>query len=58
LYGAEFVAGEPPARVACRVAGAVGEGIVIVLPAAEGDAARDVVVTLPAETTARICRYD
>lgn len=56
LYGAEFVAGEPPARVACRIGGAVGEGIVIVVPAAEGDAARDVVVTLPAESTARICR--
>uniref|UniRef100_A0ACD5WA87 Uncharacterized protein n=1 Tax=Avena sativa TaxID=4498 RepID=A0ACD5WA87_AVESA len=56
LYGAEFVAGVPPARMACRVGGAIGEGIVIVVPAAEGDAARDVVVTLPAEATARICR--
>ncbi|KAM3278018.1 hypothetical protein ACQJBY_045725 [Aegilops geniculata] len=56
MYGAEFVAGVPPARVACRVGGAAGEGMVIVLPAAEGDAARDVVVTLPAEATARICR--
>uniref|UniRef100_J3LSR6 Uncharacterized protein n=1 Tax=Oryza brachyantha TaxID=4533 RepID=J3LSR6_ORYBR len=32
-----------------------GEGLVVVLPSAEGEAARDVVVTLPAEATARIC---
>ncbi|KAL6636912.1 hypothetical protein ACP70R_024484 [Stipagrostis hirtigluma subsp. patula] len=55
MYGAEFEAGAPPARVACRVGGAAGEGLVIVLPAAEGGEARDVVVTLPAEATARVC---
>jgi len=38
------------------VGGAAGEGLVIVLPAAEGGEARDVVVTLPAEVTARVCR--
>ncbi|XP_062212386.1 protein ECERIFERUM 26-like [Phragmites australis] len=56
MYGAEFEAGAPPVRVSCRVGGAAGEGLVIVLPAAEGGEARDVVVTLPAEATARICR--
>uniref|UniRef100_A0A0A9DHY5 Uncharacterized protein n=1 Tax=Arundo donax TaxID=35708 RepID=A0A0A9DHY5_ARUDO len=56
MYGAEFEAGAPPARVACRVGGAVGEGLVVVLPAAEGGEARDVVVTLPAEAMARVCR--
>ncbi|KAF0914650.1 hypothetical protein E2562_031115 [Oryza meyeriana var. granulata] len=56
LYGAEFVAGVAPVRAACRVGEAAGEGLVIVLPSAEGEAARDVVVTLPAEVTARICR--
>ncbi|TVU45076.1 hypothetical protein EJB05_04547, partial [Eragrostis curvula] len=56
MYGAEFEVGAPPARVACRVGGAAGEGLVIVLPAAEGGEARDVVVTLPAEATARVCR--
>jgi len=56
MYGAEFEAGAPPARVSCRVGGAAGEGLVIVLPAAEGGEARDVVVTLPAEATARVCR--
>ncbi|EER90887.1 protein ECERIFERUM 26-like [Sorghum bicolor] len=56
MYGAEFEAGVPPARVSCRVGGAAGEGLVLVLPAAEGGEARDVVVTLPAEATARICR--
>ena len=55
MYGAEFEAGAPPARVSCRVGGATGEGLVIVLPAAEGGEARDVVVTLPAEATARVC---
>ncbi|KAG2545933.1 protein ECERIFERUM 26-like [Panicum virgatum] len=55
MYGAEFEAGAPPARVSCRVGGAAGEGLVIVLPAAEGGEARDVVVTLPAEATARVC---
>jgi heat shock transcription factor len=29
---------------------------VLVLPAAEGGEARDVVVTLPAEVTVRVCR--
>jgi heat shock transcription factor len=56
MYGAEFEAGVPPARVSCRVGGAAGEGLVLVLPAAEGGEARDVVVTLPAEATARLCR--
>lgn len=56
MYGAEFVAGEPPARVACRVGGTEGEGVVIVMPAAEGGEARDVVVTLPADAAARVCR--
>ncbi|KAJ1293637.1 hypothetical protein BS78_01G084000 [Paspalum vaginatum] len=56
MYGAEFEAGVPPARVSCRVGGAAGEGLVLVLPAAEGGEARDVVVTLPAEATARVCR--
>jgi hypothetical protein len=56
VYGAEFVLGVPPARVACRVGGAAGEGLLIVMPAAEGGEARDVVVTLPAEATARLCR--
>ncbi|CAL4935892.1 unnamed protein product [Urochloa decumbens] len=56
MYVAEFAAGAPPARVSCRVGGAAGEGLVIVLPAAEGGEARDVVVTLPAEATARVCR--
>ena len=55
-YGAEFVAGVPPAHVSCRVGGAAGEGLVLVLPAAEGGKARDVVVMLPTEATARICR--
>ncbi|XP_040378125.1 protein ECERIFERUM 26-like [Oryza brachyantha] len=55
LYGAEFVAGAPPVRAACRVGEVAGEGLVVVLPSAEGEAARDVVVTLPAEATARIC---
>ena len=35
---------------------AAGEGLVLVLPAVEGGKARDVVVMLPAEVTARICR--
>ena len=35
---------------------AAGEGLVLVLPAVEGGKARDVVVMLPAEATARICR--
>uniref|UniRef100_A0A0D3FNZ3 Uncharacterized protein n=1 Tax=Oryza barthii TaxID=65489 RepID=A0A0D3FNZ3_9ORYZ len=56
LYGAEFAAGAAPARAACRVGGASGEGLVIVLPSAEGESARDVAVTLPAAVTARICR--
>lgn len=56
MYGAEFELGKPPARVACRVGGADGEGLVMVMPAAEGGEARDVVVTLPAEVTARVCR--
>ncbi|CAN6303578.1 unnamed protein product [Urochloa humidicola] len=56
MYGAEFAAGAPPARVSCRVGGAAGEGVVIILPAAEGGEARDVVVTLPVEETARVCR--
>ncbi|CAN6309376.1 unnamed protein product [Urochloa humidicola] len=56
MYGAEFAAGAPPARVSCRVGEANGEGVVIVLPAAEGGEARDVVVTLPADATARVCR--
>ncbi|KAL6894065.1 hypothetical protein ACP4OV_008163 [Aristida adscensionis] len=55
VYGAEFEAGAPPARVSCRVGGAAGEGLVIVLPAADGGEARDVVVTLPAAATARVC---
>lgn len=55
MYGAEFEAGTAPARVSCRVGGAAGEGLVVVLPAAEGGDARDVVVTLPAEVTARVC---
>ncbi|CAN6322635.1 unnamed protein product [Urochloa humidicola] len=58
MYGAEFAAGQPPARVSCRVGGAAGEGLVVVLPAAEGGEARDVVVTLPAEAAAMICRDD
>ncbi|KAK3149371.1 hypothetical protein QOZ80_3AG0216510 [Eleusine coracana subsp. coracana] len=56
LYGAEFELGTRPARVACRVGGAHGEGLVIVMPAAEDGEARDVVVTLPVETTVRVCR--
>ncbi|GJN23348.1 hypothetical protein PR202_gb10990 [Eleusine coracana subsp. coracana] len=56
LYGAEFELGAPPARVASRVGGAHGEGLVVVLSAAEGGEARDVLVTLPVETTARVCR--
>lgn len=56
MYGAEFEAGASPARVSCRVGGATGEGLVLVLPAPEGREARDVVVTLPAEATARVCR--
>ncbi|CAL4919016.1 unnamed protein product [Urochloa decumbens] len=55
MYGAEFAAGAPPARVSCRVGGAAGEGLVVVLPAADGGDARDVVVTLPAEATGRVC---
>lgn len=56
MYGVEFQAGTPPARVSCRVGGAAGDGLVLVLPAAEGGEARDVVVTLPAEVTVRVCR--
>uniref|UniRef100_A0A0E0KIX7 Transferase family protein n=1 Tax=Oryza punctata TaxID=4537 RepID=A0A0E0KIX7_ORYPU len=56
LYGAEFVAGAAPARAACRVGEATGEGLVIVLPSADGEDARDVAVTLPAAVTARIRR--
>ncbi|KAL5218172.1 hypothetical protein ABZP36_018856 [Zizania latifolia] len=58
LHGAKFQAGVAPVRAACLVGGASGEGLVIVLPSAEGEAARDVVVTLPAEVTAMICRDD
>uniref|UniRef100_A0A0D9VYW1 Uncharacterized protein n=1 Tax=Leersia perrieri TaxID=77586 RepID=A0A0D9VYW1_9ORYZ len=56
LYGGEFLAGVSPARAACRVGEAPGEGVVLVLPSPDGEAARDVAVTLPAEVTARICR--
>uniref|UniRef100_J3LC35 Uncharacterized protein n=1 Tax=Oryza brachyantha TaxID=4533 RepID=J3LC35_ORYBR len=55
LYGAKFVAGAPPVRAACRNREVTGEGLVVVLPSAEGEAARDMVVTLPAEAMIRIC---
>ncbi|KAG8062559.1 hypothetical protein GUJ93_ZPchr0003g16454 [Zizania palustris] len=58
LHGAEFQAGVAPVRAACLVGGATGQGLLIVLPSAEGEAARDVVLTLPAEVTAMICRDD
>ena len=40
----------------CRVGRAASEGLVLVLPAAEGGKAQDVVVMLPTEAMARICR--
>ncbi|XP_008811612.1 protein ECERIFERUM 26-like [Phoenix dactylifera] len=60
-YGAAFEKegeGGRPAHVSCRVGGADGEGVVVVLPAAEEGAARTVVVTLPEEVAKTICRDD
>ncbi|EHA8590810.1 protein ECERIFERUM 26-like [Cocos nucifera] len=59
-YGAAFEEGEGgrPAHVSCRVGGAEGEGLVVVLPAAEEGAARTVMVTLPEEVAKAICRDD
>lgn len=48
------VPGRRECRALCCVGGAAGEELLIVIPAAEGDEARDVVITLPTEA-AKVC---
>lgn len=59
-FEAAFEEGEGgrPAHVSCRVGGVEGEGLVVVLPAAEDGAARTVMVTLPEEVAKAISRDD
>ncbi|WOL03135.1 hypothetical protein Cni_G11855 [Canna indica] len=55
-YGAAFEVDERPAHVTCKVDGVEGAaGLVLVMPAAEEGAARQVAVTLPEEVAARVC---
>ncbi|KAG6513006.1 protein ECERIFERUM 26-like [Zingiber officinale] len=57
-YGTPFEDndGSRPAHVTCRVDGVEGAGLVLVMPAAAEGAARQVVVTLPDEVVAKLCR--
>lgn len=60
VYKPEFGAGVLPVHVTCRIGGAQGEGLVVVMagPPGEGEQARTVVVTLPTDLTAKICQDD
>ncbi|KAJ6806714.1 transferase [Iris pallida] len=60
-YGAVFEkegGGGKPVHVACRLGGVEGEGVVIVMPAAEEGMGRTVAVTLPEEAMEKLCKDD
>ncbi|KAJ3673301.1 hypothetical protein LUZ60_006675 [Juncus effusus] len=56
VYSTEFDADVSPVHVTCCVKGAEGEGLIVVMPGPkeEGEEARTVMVTLPADFTAKI----
>lgn len=55
-YGAVFEDGLKPVHVSCRLGGAEGEGVVMVMPAAGEGVARTVTVSLPAEVMEKVCK--
>ncbi|KAH6783238.1 hypothetical protein C2S52_008197 [Perilla frutescens var. hirtella] len=56
MYEAEFKKGERPVHVSCRVGNVEGEGVIMVMPSAEGGRGRTVTATLPEEQLAKLCK--
>lgn len=56
MYEAEFKKGERPVHVSCHVGNVGGEGLIMVLPSAEGGLGRTVTATLPEEQVAELCK--
>ncbi|GFP92695.1 protein eceriferum 26 [Phtheirospermum japonicum] len=55
MYGAEFEEGQRPVHVSCRVGNVEAEGMIMVMPSAEGGLGRTVTVTLPHEQIDGLC---
>ncbi|KAL3639215.1 hypothetical protein CASFOL_017122 [Castilleja foliolosa] len=55
MYDAEFKEGEKPAHVSCRVGNVEAEGMIMVMPSAEGGLGRTVAVNLPQEQIDGLC---
>ncbi|KAG6415593.1 hypothetical protein SASPL_123006 [Salvia splendens] len=56
MYDAEFKKGERPVHVSYSVGNVGREGLIMVMPAAEGGRGRTVTATLPEEQVAELCR--
>ncbi|KAK4424732.1 protein ECERIFERUM 2 [Sesamum alatum] len=56
MYAAAFRKGERPVHVSYRVGNVEGQGLIMVMPSAEGGLARTVTVVLPEEQIANICK--
>ncbi|XP_047151421.1 hydroxycinnamoyltransferase-like, partial [Vigna umbellata] len=54
LYGAGFVNNEKPVHVSCRVGNVESEGLIMVMPSAEGGLSRSVTVMLAEEEVAEL----
>lgn len=57
MYEAEFKKGEPPLHVSYRVGNVEGEGLILVMPSADGGGSgRTVTATLPEEQVMELCK--
>ncbi|KAL1558836.1 protein ECERIFERUM 26-like [Salvia divinorum] len=56
MYEAEFKKGERPVHVSYSVGNVAGEGLIMVMPAAEGGRGRTVTATLPEEQVSELCK--